>query len=76
MMLSLLVLVVVIAVLAGVGIGTLYAVRRIGDRQSDADRSARLANLEARVLDLEERLDFTERVLGESRGHPPLGRGS
>lgn len=37
--------------------------RRMGSKPDDPDRDAEISELRARVVELEERVDFTERVL-------------
>jgi hypothetical protein len=46
-----------------------------GQRQDQGETAAELQELRSRVAELEERLDFTERVLATRRESPQIGAG-
>ncbi len=61
----------------GIPAGKAWARRlEAGGRPADqGETAAELQDLRARVAELEERLDFTERVLASQRESPQLGAG-
>jgi Tfp pilus assembly protein PilO len=67
-----------VALALGIPAGKAWARRlEMGDRQPDrGETAAELQELRSRVAELEERLDFTERVLATHRETHQLGPGN